>query len=164
MRCAAWQSGWPRWPTGCSTQLVCSPALERGEGRRQRLFDAGAGSYWPRLIVTDADRHEDAAAPECQPSRRRATRQRGATVLADRHAKFLYVGQRARAESVLQQRQPGLIERLVRQQIHNPVWNEDFGRMLFQLMVPHDFKDAGAPARAGGAGGRRAPPPTCPGS
>ncbi len=36
------------------TQLVCNPALERGEGRRQRLFDAGAGSYWPRLIITAA--------------------------------------------------------------------------------------------------------------
>ena len=42
----------------------------------------------------------------------------------------------------MQQRQPGLIERLVRQQIHDATWNEDFGRMLFQLMVPHDFKDA----------------------
>ncbi len=31
----------------------------------------------------------------------------------------------------------------MRQQIDNPVWNEDFGRMLFQLMVPHDFKDLG---------------------
>jgi hypothetical protein len=31
---------------------------------------------------------------------------------------------------------------LVRQQIHSAIWQEDFGRMLFQLMVPHDFKDA----------------------
>ncbi len=63
------------------------------------------------------------------------------TVLAD-NLRFLYVGQRARAESVVQQRQPGLIETLVRQQIHITAWQEDIGRMLFQLMVPHDFKDA----------------------
>ncbi|HET7528296.1 MAG TPA: CHAT domain-containing protein, partial [Burkholderiaceae bacterium] len=115
------------------TQLVCSPELERGEGRRQRLFDAGAGSYWPRLIITAPG--GDEAQPDVPAS------QAPTTVLAD-SLSFLYVGQRARAESQLQQRQPGLIERLVRQQIHDKVWNEDFGRMLFQLMVPHDFKDA----------------------
>jgi hypothetical protein len=116
------------------TQLVCSPELQRGEGRRQRLFDAGVGgNYWPRLIITAAD--GDEARPDVQPS------QAPATAMAD-SLKFVYVGQRARAESQLHQRQPGLIERLVRQQIHDRVWNEDFGRMLFQLMVPHDFKDA----------------------
>ena len=70
-----------------------------------------------------------------------AHRRRGRAALADA-LRFLYVGQRARAESVVQQRQPGLIEALVRQQIHNTAWQEDIGRMLFQLMVPHDFKDA----------------------
>ena len=119
------------------TQLVCSPALERGEGRRQRLFDAGAGSYWPRLIVTAADGSEAAAAPGAVVAAGAPT-----TVLADA-LKFLYLGQRARAESQLHQRQPGLIERLVQQQIGSTVWSEDFGRMLFQLMVPHDFKDLG---------------------
>ncbi len=116
------------------TQLVCHPALERGEGRRLRLFDGGTGSYWPRLIVTtaDSDRPQVAASADQAP----------ATVLAD-SLKFLYLGQRARAESQLHQRQPGLIERLVRQQIHSTVWDEDFGRMLFQLMIPHDFKDLG---------------------
>jgi hypothetical protein len=115
------------------TQLTCSPELERGEGRRQRLFDAGGGNYWPRLIVTTAEGED--TRPDVPAG------QAPATALADT-LRFLYVGQRARAESVLQQRQPGLIERLVRQQIHDKVWNEDFGRMLFQLMVPHDFKDA----------------------
>lgn len=121
------------------TQLVCNPALQRGEGRRQRLFDSGAGSYWPRLIVTAAE-CGSAAAPVAPggPGAGGAP----ATVLADT-LKFLYLGQRARAESQLHQRQPGLIERLVQQQITSTVWNEDFGRMLFQLMVPHDFKDLG---------------------
>jgi hypothetical protein len=116
------------------TELVCNPALERGEGRRQRLFDAGAGSYWPRLIVTAANATPQPVAPAADGA--------PSTVLADA-LKYLYIGQRARAESLLHQRQPGLIERLVRQQIDSTVWNEDFGRMLFQLMVPHDFKDLG---------------------
>jgi hypothetical protein len=119
------------------TQLVCHGALERGEGRRQRLFDAGAGSYWPRLIVTAA-KDPESRAVEAGP----AGDAPPATVLADT-LKFLYIGQRARAESQLHQRQPGLIERLVRQQIASTLWNPDFGRMLFQLMVPHDFKDLG---------------------
>ncbi len=114
------------------TQLVCRAELERGEGVRQRLFDAGNGAYWPRLIVTDAadDATRVAGSADGAP----------ATALADT-LHFLYVGARARAESVLQQRQPGLIEKLVRQQIHDRIWKKDFGRMLFQLLVPHDFKD-----------------------
>ncbi|MEO6408338.1 MAG: CHAT domain-containing protein [Burkholderiaceae bacterium] len=119
--------------------LVGSPELQQDEGVRQRLFDNRNASYWPRLIVTDADAQDEAAgfardpAPAGLPS----------TVIGNR-LRFLYVGARARAEAVVQQRQPGLIEALVRQQIHNPVWNEDIGRMLFQLMVPHEFK---GPAR-----------------
>jgi triacylglycerol esterase/lipase EstA (alpha/beta hydrolase family) len=114
------------------TELVCRTELERGEGMRPRLFDNRSANYWPRLIVTDAEPDAARALP--------APGEAPATALADT-LRFLYVGQRARAESVLQQRQPGLIERLVHQQIHDAAWNEDFGRMLFQLMVPHDFKD-----------------------
>jgi hypothetical protein len=132
--------------------LVCWPELEQGEGRRRRLFDSGNPSYWPRLIVTDADRHEQGLAarlPACDDAKAGDSGQGGAsqgaprqrTAIAER-LRFLYVGQRARAESVVLQRQPGLVEKLVRQQIQRPVWREDFGRVLFQLMVPHDFKDA----------------------
>lgn len=114
------------------TALHCQGELSQGEGFRQRLFDDGNSSYWPRLIITDAERSEaqSAARPAHQ-----------AAPLADK-LRFVFVGQRARAESVALQRQPGLIEQMVAQQISNPTWNEDFGRMLFQLMVPHDFKDA----------------------
>ena len=45
----------------------------------------------------------------------------------------------ARAESVVQQRQPGLIEAIVQQHNGSPVWIEHIGRMLFHLMVPNDF-------------------------
>jgi len=125
------------------TMLVCRNELVQGEGLRQRLFDDRSSSYWPRLIIADADRNDDACVPD-GPSVPKPGVDAGAPAaapIADR-LRFTYVGQRARAESVALQRQPGLIEQLVAQQLHNPTWNEDFGRMLFQLMVPHDFKDA----------------------
>ena len=118
------------------TELVCQRQLDRGEGMRQRLFDGGHTSYWPRLMVTGAigEQAYEAAVPVSQTGA-------PATVVADT-LRFVYVGQRARAESKLHQRQPGLVEELVREQIHDKLWSEDFGRTLFQLMVPHDFKGA----------------------
>lgn len=109
--------------------LVINSELVQGEGIRQRLFDTHQSSYWPRLLVTGAERTDAAGAP--------------VAAVADR-LRYLFVSQRARAETVVQQRQPGLAESLVQQQIHDAVWNPDFGRMLFQLMIPHDFK---GPAR-----------------
>jgi hypothetical protein len=125
------------------TMLVFRGELVQGEGMRQRLFDDRNSAYWPRLVITDADRSEDTVAAERRSVARDAanTAGSGAAPIADR-LRFLYVGQRARAESVALQRQPGLVEQLVAQQIGNPTWNPDFGRLLFQLMVPHDFKDA----------------------
>ncbi|SDC44680.1 CHAT domain-containing protein [Variovorax sp. CF079] len=117
------------------TLLTCGSELIQGIGVRQRLFDNRGTSTWPRLIVTDAEDPNAECPPGCtgQPQRRSG--------LANR-LRFLYVGQRARAETVVQQRQPSLIETLVRQQITQTSWNQDFGRMLFQLIVPPDFKDA----------------------
>ena len=109
--------------------LVCKNELIEGEGTRQRLFDERGATYWPRLIVSDADRGDDVDGPVDGPVR-----------VADR-LRYLYVGQRARAESVVLQRQPGLIEQLIAKQVSNPIWDPDFGRMLFQLMIPYDFKD-----------------------
>ncbi|MEF8698010.1 MAG: CHAT domain-containing protein [Candidatus Accumulibacter sp. UW20] len=122
--------------------LDCRQELEQGEGLCRRLFDAGSQSYWPRLIVTDAARQEGEAVRDGLPvDDTQAARRRPRTAIAER-LRFLYVGQRARAESIFQQCQPGLVEMLVRQQIGCKIWQEDFGRALFQLMVPHDFKDA----------------------
>lgn len=124
--------------------LHCQTRLVEGDGLRPRLADTRNASYWPRLIVTDA-RDDDPCtrgtpvAPRTDadpPARAEPGRPRMADCL-----KFLYVGQRARAESVVQQRQPGLIEAIVQQHNGSPVWNEHIGRMLFHLMVPNDFKD-----------------------
>ncbi|MGE0384488.1 MAG: CHAT domain-containing protein [Gammaproteobacteria bacterium] len=110
------------------TRLDCEPELAEGEGVRQRLFDAGGSSYWPRLIVTQ-DGGENVAAAAVR------------TAPVDR-LRFVYVGQRARAETVVRQRQPDLIEQFVRQQIRQAIWDEDFGRVLFQQIVPAEFKEA----------------------
>ena len=56
--------------------------------------------------------------------------------------RFVHVGQRARAETIVQQRQPGLVESLIAQQIRVHSYQPEFCRTLFQLMVPQDFKDA----------------------
>ena len=111
------------------SELLCRPHLVEGEGLRRRLVDRGGSSYWPRLMVTAA---------ECPGGEAGA---RAARPVASEKLRFLYLGQRARAEALVQQRQPGLIERLVRQQIHNTRWQEEFGRALFQLLVPNDLKD-----------------------
>lgn len=127
-------------------QLGCAGEMVRHDSARARLFDGASASYWPRLLVVDAKtRDEDDSPPEP------AIRQNAAALPAapapgqpayPERLRFVYIGQRARAETVVQQRQPGLVERLVRDQIASTVWQDDFGRMLFQLMVPHDFKDA----------------------
>ena len=147
--------------------------LQQGDGMRQRLEDARVASYWPRIVVTDADRREDECPPECfmtrcppecyeepsesndgkkeagkgsdplvpVPDLRLPAWMRRRLALAER-LRFLYLGQRARAETIVQQRQPGLVEKLVAQQLHVRSYQSDFSRTLFQLMVPHDFKDA----------------------
>ena len=54
--------------------------------------------------------------------------------------KYVFLSQRARAEAVVQQRQPGLIEALIRNQRNNPAYDANLGHTLFQLMVPLDYK------------------------
>ena len=125
------------------TALVCRRTLRQGQGLRQRLFDNHSSAYWPRLMITGAD-DGTATAPAAAPvagATNSAPPSRAAAIAS--RLRFVYVGQRARAETEMQQRQPGLVEALIRQQIASPVWNEDIGRMLFHLMVPHDFKEAG---------------------
>ena len=122
------------------TTLTCAVQLERGDGARPRLRDSSAagGNYWPRLLITDASLSDDGDEAGSASSGTRTAARRAAVAT---RLRFLHVGQRARAEAVVQQRQPGLVEQLVRQQIDQPRWNPDFGRALFQLMVPHEFKD-----------------------
>jgi hypothetical protein len=116
---------------------VCNELLH-GEGLRQRLKNEALSDYWPRLVVADAQQGNEAP-PTMRDRRLGDPAVSGAR--ADK-LRFMYVGARARAEAVVHQRQPGLVESLVHQQISRPDWDRNFCRMLFQLMVPHDFKDA----------------------
>ena len=147
-----------------AVRLEVAEELEQGIGVRQRLDGSRTVGYWPRIIVTDADRDDDMCPPECfeklcppecyedpcecedsEKAAAAAPKQpawlRRRLALADR-LKFVHVGQRARAETIVQQRQPGLVESLVTQAIQDKTYRPDFCRTLFQLLVPHDFKDA----------------------
>ena len=116
------------------TELVCHAALIQHESARPRLFDGAAagGNYWPRLMVTDAAR---------DPAERVPQAAHGVAAPVATTLRFLHLGQRARVETQLQQRQAGLVEQLMRQQIQNGRWDADTGRALFHLMVPHALKD-----------------------
>jgi CHAT domain-containing protein len=58
------------------------------------------------------------------------------------HLKYIFLSERARAETVVQHRQPGLIEAIIRDQRRNSSYDPKLGNILFQLMVPLDFKAA----------------------
>ena len=107
--------------------------MHQGEGMRHRLLDGRGGGYWPRLMISDADRPTEAGVSSAVPP--------GPQKPAE-NLRYLYLGQRARAESVVQQRQPGLVEQLVESQVGLGHYEADFSRTLFQLLIPHDFKDA----------------------
>jgi CHAT domain-containing protein/pimeloyl-ACP methyl ester carboxylesterase len=116
-----------------SCRVNADATMHQGEGMRHRLFDGRSSGYWPRLMISDADR-------PIEPGSSAAT-QSGPQKPAE-NLRYLYLGQRARAESVVQQRQPGLVEQLVESQVGLGQYEADFSRTLFQLLIPHDFKDA----------------------
>ena len=143
-------------------RLQVPDELQQDRGVRQRLDDSRALGYWPRLMITDADRDDAAYPPEFFEARgpdgddlshtpveaipsgavaKRRAYPASRVALAGR-LKFVHVGQRARAETIVQQRQPGLVESLVAGQIQEKSFQPDFCRTLFQLLVPYDFKDA----------------------
>jgi CHAT domain-containing protein/pimeloyl-ACP methyl ester carboxylesterase len=150
----------------CRIEVV--PRLDQGPGMRPRLDNTQGAGYWPRMIVSDYDRNDEDCPPECfddrcppedpceceeerpgsqkpegspkPPPKKLPAWLRRRLAPADR-LRFLHVGARARAESMVQQRQPGLIERLVETQIRQSRYDADFSRTLFQLLVPGDLKD-----------------------
>lgn len=132
-------------------RLVIAPALVQAEGARQRLYDRGAEGWWPNLFISGVAAPDDTAAGDGAAGAPAEAESAAASTLpalpamprrrvADR-LRFVFVGQRARAEAVVQQRQPGLLEDLVRRQVHIKTWQPDFGRALFQLTVPQELKD-----------------------
>ncbi len=130
-------------------QVVLEPddCLGEGEGASPRLLDTGSSSgYWPRMLVTDAGTPCDTsdaedAGTEDGGNQPGTNRQPAPTRIAQR-LRYLFLSQRARAEAVVQQRQPQLIETLVASAIHTSQFDLELSRLFFQLMVPTDFKEA----------------------
>ncbi|RYU58189.1 CHAT domain-containing protein [Methylolobus aquaticus] len=156
-------------------RLEVAAELSRGEGSRHRLDVMPFTDYWPRLTVTDADRDELGCGPECYMPRWRnpippdaMRRLLGLYGIGDRggqpelsglpfgldqaptvsfaeRLRYAYLGERARAEVIVQQRQPGLIEKLVRDALTGPastvyVARSGFGATLFPMLVPLELK------------------------
>jgi CHAT domain-containing protein len=111
--------------------------LRQGKGFSQRLDASQGVAYWPRLEVTDADQREDCLSP---PEGAEPLAAKPRRAFAER-LRFAYLGQRARSETIQHQRQPGLVESLVESSIRESTYVEDLSRTLFQLLVPHDFKN-----------------------
>ena len=111
--------------------------LRQGKGFSQRLDASQGVAYWPRLEVTDADQREECLSP---PEGAEPLAAKPRRAFAER-LRFAYLGQRARSETTLHQRQPGLVESLVESSIRESAYVEDLSRTLFQLLVPHDFKN-----------------------
>ncbi|GAB3245538.1 DUF7379 domain-containing protein [Chitinimonas naiadis] len=159
---------------GLGAELQTASELRYGDGCRDRLCTSmTSNNYWPRLIVCDADRQESRCGPECYSLRVQnpipaanlrqiltmygcADKALGSTMpiatgldaapvvqYAERF-KFLFLGEKARAETLVMQRQPGLVESLASTAIHGPSPTSytpgGFGNTLFQLLVPQEFK------------------------
>ncbi|NMF87699.1 CHAT domain-containing protein [Aromatoleum petrolei] len=114
------------------SRIEVAERLNEGEGARPRLSVFAPFGYWPRMLVTADDGPADGSGQAAADDSR---------AIAAR-LKYVFLSERARAESVLHQRQPGLVEALVRNAITQDHYNADLSRTLFQLMVPLDFKAA----------------------
>lgn len=140
-----------------NAELDVARSLEIGKGVRERLAAGTGQGYWSRLIITDADAPDsnapaegDAAAgrPPLPPERLPGLAAQppdgaaGETRYLPERLKYVFLSQRARAETLVQQRQPGLIEAIIRKQRLTNTPNPQLGQTLFQLMVPVAYKSA----------------------
>src|SRR5690606_13191208 len=136
------------------------PLLQRGRHGRVRLTAASNADAWRRWEVTAHVQATPAAGdlpPVIRDQLRRAIAgQPGEAALVDALAdlalgpadrtpatqvRFVSLSERARAEVMLQHRQPELIERLVESSVGQTVYRPQDARALFELMVPNDLKD-----------------------
>lgn len=162
-------------------QIEAADQLQMGDGVRQRLSVSPFSDYWPRLVVCDADNDERDCPPEATEPRfqppippehlRQLLRIYGCadqagngqlpqpvwaeatpTLCYANRLKFIYMGDKARSESIVQIRQPGLVEKLCDDNLRSRTPTlytpaAGFGNTLFQLLVPLDFKAAARQAR-----------------
>ncbi|HJV92695.1 MAG TPA: CHAT domain-containing protein, partial [Azonexus sp.] len=144
-----------------NAELDVARSLEIGKGVRERLAARSGQGYWSRLIITDADASDSNPPPESNEAAGRspvatahpasgadgagsppAEAAPGDTRYLPERLKYVFLSQRARAETLVQQRQPGLIEAIIRKQRLTNTPNPQLGQTLFQLMVPVAYKSA----------------------
>ena len=143
--------------------LQVNNELQVGVGAVNRLWAEDGGSYWPRLIVTDADKKEQQCPAECYENNpavnagdvlkellgddykdyikpnNEALNKPVIRQYPDK-LRYVLVAERARSESIALQRQPGLLENIVKKQVKQSRFNRQLARTLFELMIPHDSK------------------------
>ena len=145
------------------TNIDAVPLLQRGREGRRRLrlaADRDAWRRWEVSVVTPPR----AAAPACLP-KPLADRLKRAVLESDsadsellaalaelafgqaagppevhREIRFLTLSERARAEATSQQRQPELVERLIKDSISRTRYLPEESRVLFELTIPNELK------------------------
>jgi hypothetical protein len=125
VRLAASQSvdAWRRWEITAMKAEARGPQLP--EGLRRWLEEAvRKGTADPALLASLAGMA--VANPAAAPHDR---------------LRFVSLSDRARAEVMMDQHQPDLIDRLIRSSINDTQFHPESARALFELMVPNDLKD-----------------------
>ncbi|MBU8817758.1 CHAT domain-containing protein [Mycolicibacterium goodii] len=146
------------------TRIEVTPLLRKGrEGRRRLTSSAGRQHAWRRWEVSVVDpprRPESPCLPAPLADRlKRAVLESGSAdpelvaALAElairapaerdgshREIRFLTLSDRARAEATTQQRQPELVERLIKDSISQTRFRAEESRVLFELTVPNELK------------------------
>jgi triacylglycerol esterase/lipase EstA (alpha/beta hydrolase family)/tetratricopeptide (TPR) repeat protein len=141
-------------------KIEAAPLLQRGRQGRVRLAASRFYDAWRRWEITahesdgvqkrdfpepvrkwlDESIKKDTVASEVLKSLAGMTLQPRIARPQGR-LKFVSLSERARAEVMLEQHQPGLIDRLIRSSIGNTQFQSESARALFELMVPNDLKD-----------------------
>ena len=127
--------------------------LQEGRGARQRLDDSRSAAYYPRLIITDADRDPDgdtagdailAPAPDHDAAAGAVQAAESSKPTIAIAARLSFCSRRsARPRGNGRPTAPaGTGGEPIAQQIQIKTYRPDFCRMLFQLMVPQEFKEA----------------------
>ena len=139
--------------------IEAAPLLQRGRYGRMRWAGTRNLDAWRRWQIT-VER-----APEAKPELPRALRAWLGTAARTNAAdpallsalaeiavadvaqpppdrlRFVSLSDRARAEVMLDQHQPELIERLIRASVTDTSYKPEDARVMFELMVPNDLKD-----------------------
>lgn len=146
-----------------NTTIEAAQLLQTGrEGRRRLTSTSGRDAWrrWEVSVVTPPRKTETPCLPKPLADRLKravletdsvdaellnalaelAIAEPSAPTEAHREIRFLTLSDRARAEATSHQRQPELVERLIRQSIAQPRFQLEESRVLFELTVPNELK------------------------